>query len=312
MILVNPAGQKVVLMSDTGGGHSITNLNLTFDDNAASGLPDTAQIISGTYKPTDFEPGDNFPPPAPAGAVSTFLSAFNGSNPNGNWSLYVVDDATGDSGLISSWSLSITTISPAGPAVNLVVTVTDSPDPVFVGSGLTYTLTLTNRGPSTATGVFLTDILAPGVSLISSNSTFGTFSLAPTTVTINVGSLTSGAGLAATLRVTASLAGVITNIATVTNSPAQVDLDPTSNLAFTTTTVLSPMAARLNIAPVSGGQQLQITITAEPGQVYTLQGSANFTTWSTVFTGTVPSSGILKFVVANSSNFRFFRSIRVP
>jgi hypothetical protein len=72
------------------------------------------------------------------------------------------------------------------------------------------------------------------------------------------------------------------------------------------------MAARLNIAPVSGGQQLQITITAEPGQVYTLQGSANFTTWSTVFTGTVPSSGILKFVVANSSNFRFFRSIRVP
>ena len=98
IILVNPAGQKVVLMSDTGGGHSITNLNLTFDDSASSGLPDSAQIVSGTYKPTDFESGDNFPPPAPAGAVSTFLSGFNGSNPNGNWSLYVVDDATGDAG----------------------------------------------------------------------------------------------------------------------------------------------------------------------------------------------------------------------
>jgi len=183
-------------MSDAGGGHSITNVNLTFDDSAASGLPDTAQIVSGAYKPTDFEPGDNFPPPAPVGAVSTFLTAFNGSNPNGNWSLYVVDDATGDSGLISNWSLSITTINPVSPAVNLVVTVTDAPDPVFVGSGLTYTLTLTNRGPSTATGVYLTDILAPGVTLGSSNTTFGTFSLAPTTVTINVGTVAAGSGLA--------------------------------------------------------------------------------------------------------------------
>jgi uncharacterized repeat protein (TIGR01451 family) len=177
---------------------------------------------------------------------------------------------------------------------------------------LTYTLTLTNRGPSTATGVFLTDILAPGVSLVSSKTTYGTFSLAPTTISINVGTLASGAGLAATLRVSPSLAGVITNVATVTNSPAQVDLDPTSNLALTTTTVLSPLPATLDIIPVNGGQQLQVTITAQPGQVYTLEGSVNFTTWSGVSSGTVPSSGVLKFVVANSSTYRFFRSVRVP
>jgi uncharacterized repeat protein (TIGR01451 family) len=311
IILVSPSGQKVVLMSDTGGGHSITNLNLSFDDAASSGLPDTAQIESGTYKPTDFEPGDSFPPPAPAGAVSTFLSAFNGSNPNGNWSLYVMDDATGDSGAISSWSLAITTINPVSPAVNLVVTVTDAPDPVFVGAGLTYTITLTNRGPSTATGVFLSDVLAPGVTLVSSNTTFGTFSLTPTVVTINVGTLSSGAGLVATLRVSPSVAGVIPNTASATNSVAQVDLDPTSNVASINTTVLSPISATLGIEAVSG-QQLLISITAEPGQVYTVQGSTNFTTWSPVFTGTIPPSGILKFVVPNSSTARFFRSVRVP
>jgi uncharacterized repeat protein (TIGR01451 family) len=311
VLLVSPSGQKVVLMSDTGGGHSITNLNLSFDDSAASGLSDTAQIVSGNYKPTDFETGDNFPAPAPAGAVSTFLSAFNGSNPNGNWSLYVVDDATGDAGLISSWSLSITAITPVSPAVNLVVTVTDSPDPVYVGGGLTYSLALTNRGPSTATGVYLSDILAPGVTLVSSNTTYGTFSFAPTIVTINVGTLTSGAGLVATLRVSPSLAGVITNTAIATNSPVQVDLDPSSNLSSTSTTVLSPLPATLAIEAVAG-QQLLITVTAEPGQVYTVQGSTNFTTWSAVFTGTVPGSGILKFTVPNSSNDRFFRSVRVP
>ena len=311
VLLVSPSGQKVMLMSDTGGGHSISNLNLSFDDSAASGLPDTAQIVSGTYKPTDFEPGDNFPPPAPAGAVTTFLSAINGSNPNGNWSLYVVDDATGDSGLITSWSLSITTINPVSPAVNLVVTLTDAPDPVFIGGGLTYTLTLTNRGPSTATGVFLSDILAPGVTLVSSNTTYGTFSLLPTTVTINVGTLASGAGLAATLRVSPSIAGVIPNTAIATNSPAQVDLDPTSNSASINTTVLSPLPAVLAIEPV-GAQQLQITVTADPGQSYTVQGSTNFTTWTPVFTGTIPASGILKFTVPNSSSYRFFRSVRVP
>jgi uncharacterized repeat protein (TIGR01451 family) len=311
IILVSPSGQKVMLMSDTGGGHSITNINLTFDDSAASGLPDTAQIVSGTYKPTDFEPGDNFPPPAPVGPVSTNLSAFNGANPNGNWSLYVVDDAVGDSGLISSWSLSITTINPVTPAVNLVLTLTDAPDPVFVGNALTYTLSLTNRGPATATGVFLSDVLAPGVTLVSSNTTYGTFSLVPTIVTINVGTLTPGAGLVATLRVSPSLAGVIANTATATNSPAQVDLDPSSNFASIETTVLSPSPAVLSIQPVAG-QQLLITLTAEPGQTYTVQGSSDFTSWSPVFTGTVPSAGLLKFTIPNSSNYRFFRSVRVP
>ena len=311
IILVSPSGQKVVLMSDTGGGHSITNVNLTFDDSAASGLPDTALIVSGTYKPTDFESGDNFAPPAPAGAVSTFLSAFNGSTPNGNWSLYVVDDATGDSGRISSWSLSITTINPATPAVNLVLALTDSPDPVLVGNALTYTLSLTNRGPATATGVYLTDILAPGVTLVSSNTTYGTFSLTPTFVTINVGTLAPGAGLVATLRVSAPLAGVIQNTASATNSPAQVDLDPTSNFASIQTTVLSPTPAVLAIQTVAG-QQLLITLTAEPGQTYTVQGTVNFTTWSPVFTATIPSSGILKFTIPNSSSYRFFRAVRIP
>ncbi|HXI88430.1 MAG TPA: C25 family cysteine peptidase [Blastocatellia bacterium] len=108
ILLVGPTGQKAILMSDAGGTLDLVNVTLTFDDAAASLLPDGGQIVSGTFKPTDFEAGDTFPAPAPAGPYPAALSGFNGTNPNGTWSLYVVDDAVGDLGNINGgWSLTI-------------------------------------------------------------------------------------------------------------------------------------------------------------------------------------------------------------
>lgn len=116
ILLVSPGGQKVMLMSDAGGGTDITGNVLTFDDFAAGTLPDTTAIpFFGTYRPTDFEPGEAMPGPAPAGPYSVTLSSFNGSSANGTWRLYVNDDRNPDSGSISDgWSLQITT--DGGPA----------------------------------------------------------------------------------------------------------------------------------------------------------------------------------------------------
>src|SRR5204863_9277779 len=103
MLLVSPAGQKVMLMSDAGASRSITNVVLNFDDSATNSLPAGASAIqSGTYRPTDFTslPEDELAAPAPAGPYVTALSAFNGFDPNGNWSLYVFDDTAGDAGRI--------------------------------------------------------------------------------------------------------------------------------------------------------------------------------------------------------------------
>jgi hypothetical protein len=83
-------------------------LNLTFDDNAPNLLPDASRVEPGFYKPTDFEPGDPFPGPTPAGPYSTSLASFTGISPNGVWSLYAVDDATLDMGNIAGgWSLTL-------------------------------------------------------------------------------------------------------------------------------------------------------------------------------------------------------------
>lgn len=110
ILLVGPDGQKVMLMSDAGGSSDLNNVVLTFDDMAPDFLPDSGQIVSGRYKPTDYQPGDSLDPPAPAAPYATELSVFNGTVPNGTWSLFVFDDAGGDRGRIAQgWDLTITT-----------------------------------------------------------------------------------------------------------------------------------------------------------------------------------------------------------
>ena len=109
ILLVGPAGQNILLMSDTGSLHDVTGINLVFDDAAANFLPDAAQLVSGTFKPTNFNIGDAFPAPAPVPSGSSLLSLFNGTNANGTWSLYVFDDLGGNIGSISGgWDLTIT------------------------------------------------------------------------------------------------------------------------------------------------------------------------------------------------------------
>jgi hypothetical protein len=119
MLLVGPQGQKTILMANAGGQnkYSVTNLVLTFDDDAASTLPIFSQLVSGTFKPTDGYaalgypdlPFD-FPLPAPAGNSNSpaALSVFKNTDPSGTWKLFVVDDVSGDTGLIAGgWSLTL-------------------------------------------------------------------------------------------------------------------------------------------------------------------------------------------------------------
>jgi subtilisin-like proprotein convertase family protein len=118
ILLVGPHGQTTDLMDEAGGTSQVADLTLTFDDAAADPVPDPA--VSGTFKPTQaanactFDQNDDYPPPAPAGPYATDLSGFNGTDPNGTWSLYVVDNALVDTGSISGgWSLDLAGVAPA-------------------------------------------------------------------------------------------------------------------------------------------------------------------------------------------------------
>lgn len=113
-LLVGPGGQKYIMMSDGGGSGDVTNLNLTLTDTAAA-QPSTTQLVDGEFKPYNSGANDPFAAPAPVGpytnappaGTDTFASVFgtNAANFNGAWSLYAVDDASGDFGTLAGWKL---------------------------------------------------------------------------------------------------------------------------------------------------------------------------------------------------------------
>jgi subtilisin-like proprotein convertase family protein len=118
ILLVGPGEQRIMLMSDVGGMTNLSGVNLTFDDAAPVTVPDWALIVSGTYQPTNVDSREAFSSPAPPGPYGTTLSVFNGTDPNGTWSLFVVDDVVADRGEITGgWSLTITTVPDASPPV---------------------------------------------------------------------------------------------------------------------------------------------------------------------------------------------------
>jgi subtilisin-like proprotein convertase family protein len=118
MLLVGPQGQRLVIFSDVGDDDIVNGLTFTLDDSAAQNLPYTASISSGTFRPTNYnfvdDDADYFPAPAPVPSGATTLSTFNGTNPNGDWKLYIVDDVDGDYGYLNGgWCLSVKAASSA-------------------------------------------------------------------------------------------------------------------------------------------------------------------------------------------------------
>src|ERR1044072_7611107 len=57
VLLVGPTGTKFVLMSDAGGtAVSAANATVTFDDAAASQIPDSGPLVTGTFRPSSYNP----------------------------------------------------------------------------------------------------------------------------------------------------------------------------------------------------------------------------------------------------------------
>jgi subtilisin-like proprotein convertase family protein len=109
IMLISPTGQRLILMSDCGGDNSGNgNRNYTFVQGGSSLKNGHQPTSSGNVSPTNYG-GDSWPDGA---ATITTMNQFTG-NPNGNWTIRVIDDAGGDTGcLIGGWSITIVATTP--------------------------------------------------------------------------------------------------------------------------------------------------------------------------------------------------------
>lgn len=123
-------------------------------------------------------------------------------------------------------------------AADLSVSMADSPDPVSIGQQLTYTLAVTNGGPSAASAVTVTDTLPAGVKFVSATADQGSCTYSEATVTCAMGGLAAGATTRARIVVKPTRTGTITNSAVV--SGAEGDPNTADNTAGATTKVTKP------------------------------------------------------------------------
>jgi uncharacterized repeat protein (TIGR01451 family) len=122
------------------------------------------------------------------------------------------------------------------PAADLMVTKSDSADPLRRGADLTYTVVVSNNGPAVATDVTLIDTLPADVRFLSASSTNGTCVETNATVTCSLGSLSNGQSATVVIAVRPGRAGTITNTARVNSRAPDPDRANNSDIEQTTIT----------------------------------------------------------------------------
>ncbi|NFV12500.1 DUF11 domain-containing protein [Clostridium sporogenes] len=157
-----------------------------------------------------------------------------------------------------------TIVTPINPSADVSVVKTVNPDPVVAGEEATYTITVSNAGPSDALNVILTDVI-PACILNPEFSIDGGATFNPWVSPYVIGTMAPGATVTILIRGTVdpSCTGTITNTAIV-DSPTP-DPNPPNN----ETTIVTPInpSADLSIVktvnpdPVVAGEEVEYTIT---------------------------------------------------
>lgn len=243
------------------------------------------------------------PPPPPYGST---LTALNGGNPNGTWQLFVQDDAAFNSGIISNgWILTLTTANPVGASADLALGMTASATNLNTGNYLTYTLTVTNFGPSTASNVLVSDTLPLGVTVTSTNIGIGSVLRSGQVLNWNLGTLVTNTGSQLTITVLPFVSGNLLNYAIV--SADTPDANPDDDFASVQVNVTVPVPPQISGPIVSTNGTFQFTITS-PTLPTVIQASTNLVNWVNIYTNTPPFT----FVDSNAASYksRFYRAIQ--
>jgi uncharacterized repeat protein (TIGR01451 family) len=146
-------------------------------------------------------------------------------------------------------------------AADLILDKTASSDVVMAGETLTYTVTVTNDGPSTATGVAVTDNLPAGVTFVATAGDCAEGAGGVPTCTL--GSLAPGTSKQYTIEVTVDSPPPASIVNTASVEGTETDPDPDSNAdpATVSTDLVPPVVA--GVAAVPGDELADCDTAAE-------------------------------------------------
>ncbi|MFV0461489.1 MAG: hypothetical protein ACK5MT_22270 [Actinomycetales bacterium] len=149
------------------------------------------------------------------------------------------------------------------PAATLAIVKTATPDPATPGGDVTYTVTVTNQGPSTARQVELTDDLPAGVLSATATSTPGTCAITGLQVTCTADQLSVGEAFTASIVASIDPAATaeLANTATVTSEASTA-----TDSAVVRTALVPTVELTLTNSPspssVAPGDQVEFTLVA--------------------------------------------------
>lgn len=233
IFLTSPAGTTATISTGNGGANANVFNGTTWRDLAAA-LPVTDATYGTGVAQTTLVPEEA-------------MSAFIGENPNGVWTLTILDTVTGQAGTLSSWGLQIET----GAAWNLTQSLTAAPAGVAAGGPLTYTATVGSAGPGDAIGPLtfslplavttrFTSITAPAGWTCSTPAVGATGTISCT----RAGNLPVGQTQVLTVQVSVApgTAALTQIVATANVASGSAEINVADNTATATTLVVQPTA----------------------------------------------------------------------
>ena len=205
----------------------------------------------------------------------------------------------------TNWSYGAVSINPSTADIG----VTTNVSAVALGQNSTYTITITNNGPSPANNVTLTDTFAAtNLSLVSVTPSAGT--TCATTATINCTLPTpfnSGASATVTVVVSTTAAGFYPNTATITDSGTPPDPNTGNNTYVSLAPVVSVVCGTSVIG--SGGTISGVINTYFPGTASVTKGATSIPIGAANGTGTIATGSLLLVIQMQDASINTSNSV---